>query len=163
MASGDSLVIFTPFAHEPPAASGAIHDIRNRHPVLDYDASVPVSGIWSSIMPQHYGGNGTTVFVHYSMSSTETNDTDWDISYERVGDQVQNVDTDGFAAAQSVDNNTVPTTSGLVTVVSGLFTDGAEMDNVTAGDQFRLAVVRDAASDTATGDAELHAVEIRES
>ena len=42
-------------------------------------------------------------------------------------------------------------------------TDGADMDSVAAGELFRLKVTRDATSDDASGDAELYAVEIRES
>jgi hypothetical protein len=37
------------------------------------------------------------------------------------------------------------------------------MDSLAAGEAFRLRVTRDAASDTATGDAELLAVVLRES
>ena len=79
-----------------------------------------------------------------------------------IGDQQQDIDSDGFAAVQSVDNTTVPATSGNVDVVSIAFTDGAQMDSVAVGESFRLKVTRDAASDTATGDAELVKVEIRE-
>lgn len=62
----------------------------------------------------------------------------------------------------SADNTVVPGTSGLVDVVSVAFTAGADMDSVAAGESFRLKVTRDAASDTATGDAELIKVELRE-
>jgi hypothetical protein len=57
-----------------------------------------------------------------------------------------------------------PGTSGYVTIASIAFTDGAQMDSVAAGEGFRLSVIRDAdnGSDTMTGDAELWAVEIKE-
>ena len=42
------------------------------------------------------------------------------------------------------------------------FTNGAQMSSVVAGDYFRIKVTRDGISDTATGDAELVKVEIRE-
>ena len=44
------------------------------------------------------------------------------------------------------------------------FADGAEMDSVAAGNAFRVQITRDAnnAADTATGDAELVAVHIKE-
>jgi len=46
--------------------------------------------------------------------------------------------------------------------VNVAFTDGAQMDSVAVGELFRIKVTRDAASDDAAGDAELHAVEIKE-
>ena len=57
---------------------------------------------------------------------------------------------------------TLQVASLLVDVVSISFTDGADMDSVAAGEAFRLKVTRDGVSDTAAGDAELMAVEIRE-
>ncbi|MHC4498506.1 MAG: hypothetical protein ACYS21_05260, partial [Planctomycetota bacterium] len=99
---------------------------------------------------------------HYAMSTAEALTIDWDAQFERIGDQQQDLDADGFAAVQSVDNTTVPGTSGLVDIVSIAFTDGAQMDSVAVGESFRLKVTRDAVSDDATGDAELVKVEIRE-
>lgn len=43
-----------------------------------------------------------------------------------------------------------------------LLVERADMDSVAKGEKFRLKITRDAASDTATGDLELHAVEVRE-
>jgi len=163
MASGDTLLIFTPLMNEPPASNAMTFDTRNSHPVLDADASTNESAVFSAVMPQHYAGTtGVTVYIHYSMSSATADTVDWDVSFEEIGDQQLDVDGDSFAAVNSVDDTTVPGTSGLVDVVNVTFTDGADMDNVAAGELFRLKVTRDAASDDATGDAELHAVEIRE-
>jgi hypothetical protein len=96
------------------------------------------------------------------MSTATTGNVDWDVEFELIGNEQLDVDADSFAAANSVDDTTVPGTSGFVDVVSIAFTDGADMDSVAAGDLFRIRVTRDAAADTATGDADLHAVEIRE-
>jgi len=162
MASGDTLLIFTPLHNEPPASNAATFDVRNAHPVLDFDAATSEDAVFSGVMPQHYGGGGVTVYIHYSMATATANTIDWDAAFERIGDGQQDVDSDSFAAANSEDDTTVPGTSGHVDVVSIAFTDGADMDSVAAGELFRLKVTRDAASDDATGDAELHAVEIRE-
>ncbi len=163
MASGDTLALFFPADNEPPSSNFATFDLRNAHPVLDFDGATNESAVFSHVMPQHYGGGGVTVYLHYSMATETSNDIDWDVAFERVGDQQLDVDADSFAAVNSVDNTTVPGTSGNVDVVNVAFTDGADMDSVAVGDLFRLKVTRDAASDTSTGDAELHAVEIRES
>jgi len=149
--------------NEPPAANAMTFDTRNSHPVLDADATTNESAVFSAVMPQHYAGTtGVTVYIHYSMSTATADTVDWDAAFERIGDQQLDIDGDSFAAVQSVDNTTVPGTSGLVDVVSIAFTDGAQMDSVAVGELFRLKITRDAASDDAAGDAELHAVEIRE-
>ena len=163
MASGDTLCIFTPLCNEPPSSNYATLDTRNQHPVLDFDATTNESAVFSSVMPQHYAGTtGVTVYLHYAMSSAEANTVDWDAAFELIGDQDLDIDGDSFAAVNSVDDTTVPGTTGLVDIVSIAFTDGADMDSVAAGDGFRLKITRDAASDDATGDAELVFVEIRE-
>ena len=163
MASGDTLLIFTPLNNEPPATIYATFDTRNSHPVLDFDATTNESAVFSSVMPQHYAGTtGVTVYLHYAMSSAVADTIDWDVAFERIGDQQLDIDADSFAVVNSVDDTTVPDTSGLVDIVSVAFLDGADMDSVAVGEGFRLKVTRDAASDDATGDAELLFVEIRE-
>lgn len=163
MASGDTLLTFTPNCNEPTASNPATLDTRNAHPVLDFDDTTNEYCVFSAVMPQNYAGTtGVTVYIHYAMSTATADDIDWDAAFELIGDQDQDLDNDGFAAANSVDNTTVPGTSGLVDIVSIAFTDGADMDSITAGDGFRIKINRDAANDTATGDAELVFVEIRE-
>jgi hypothetical protein len=162
MASGDTLLIFTPLHNEPPATNPATLDTRNQHPVLDFDAATNEDAVFSAVMPRSYAGGGLTVYIHYAMSSAVADDVDWDVAFERIGDQQLDIDADSFAAVQSVDNTTVPGTSGLVDIVSVAFTDGAQMDSVAVGEGFRMKATRDAASDTATGDAELLFVEVKE-
>jgi len=163
MASGDTLLVFTPAHNEPPASNPATLDTRNQHTVLDLDATTNESAVFKGIMPRSYSGTtGITVFLHYAMSSAVADTIDWDAAFERIGDQQQDIDSDGFAAVNSVDNTTVPGTSGNIDIVSIAFTDGADMDSVAAAESFRLKITRDAASDDATGDAELFAVEIKE-
>jgi hypothetical protein len=114
-------------------------------------------------MPQVFSaGAGVTVYIHYSMTSANSQTIDWDASFERIGDSILDVDADSFAAVQSVNGTTVPATSGQVDIVQIPFTSGAQMDNVVAGDFFRLKITRDAASDVINTDAEVHAVELRE-
>ena len=163
MASGNTLLIFTALNNEPPATVYATLDTRNSHPVLDFDAAANESAVFSSVMPQHYAGTtGVTVYLHYAMSSAVADTVDWDVAFERIGDQQLDIDADSFAAVNSVDDTTVPDTSGLVDVVSVAFLNGADMDSVAAGEAFRLKVTRDAVSDDAAGDAELVFVEIQE-
>lgn len=162
MASGNSLLVFTPQANQPPASNYATLDTRNNHLVLDFDDTTNESAVFSGVMPRHYAGGGLTVYIHYAMTTAITGDVDWDAAFERIGDQQQDIDSDGFAAVNSVDNTTVPGTSGLLDIVNITFTDGADMDSIAVGEAFRLKLNRDAASDTASGDAEILAIEIKE-
>ncbi len=137
MASGDTLLTFTPLSNEPPSANFATFDTRNLHPVLDFDATTNESAVFSAVMPRSYASGGITVYLHYAMTSAEVNTIDWDVAFERIGDQQLDIDGDGFAAVNSVDNTTVPGTTGLVDIVNVTFSDGADMDSVAAGEYFR--------------------------
>lgn len=162
MASGDTLLILTPHSFVAPTGSSAGYSARNGHPCLTFDDTTNENAIASELMPRNYSGGGVTVYIHYSMASATGGDIDWDVAFERIGDQQLDIDADSFASVQSVDNTTVPGTSGYVDIVSIAFTDGAQMDSVAVGEAFRLKITRDAVSDTATGDAELHRIEIKE-
>lgn len=163
MASGDTLCRFTMLDAQPaPTLVAQIYG-RNFHRVVGfYDSGGNRAIVFSDIMPRNYSGGGVTVYLHYAMTSATSNTVDWDAAFERIGDQQQDLDTDGFAGAQSVDNTTVPGTAGLVDIVSISFTDGAQMDNIAVGEGFRLKITRDSANDDAAGNAELIFVEIKE-
>ena len=166
MASGDQLAIFGPLHNEPPTTAPAPFDVRGdvfQHPVLDFDAATKESAVFTSVMPQRYDGGGLTVKVHYAMSIATADDVVIDVAIERIGDESQDIDSDGFAVVQSV-TDTVPGTSGHVGVATVAFTGGAQMDNVAKGDAYRVKMTRDAdnAADDAAGDMELVAVEVRE-
>ena len=162
MASGDTLCVFTPQCNEPPASVAAVPYQRNAHPVLNFDDTTNWSAVFSAVMPRNYAGGGVTVYLHYAMATAEADTVDWDVAFERIGDQQLDIDGDSFAEVNSVDNTTVPGTAGLVDIVSVAFTDGADMDSVAVGEGFRLKVTRDAVSDDATGNAQLLFVEIKE-
>lgn len=162
MASGDTLLTGAAMDNEQPATAFATLDTRNYEPVLDFDDTTNESGVWTRVMPRNYAGGGLTVYLHYSMTSAVELTVDWDVAFERIGDQQQDTDSDSFAAVQSVNDTTVPGTCGNVDIVSVAFTDGAQMDSVAVGELFRIKITRDAVSDDATGDAELRYWEIKE-
>lgn len=165
MASGNSLLILTPLNNEPPASNFASVDTRNAHTVLDFDDTTDESAVFKAILPRNYAGGGLTVYIHYSLTSDITNKVRWEASFERVGDGQQDIDADGFASAQGVNVAAVPGTSGHVDIASIAFTDGAQIDSIAVGEGFRLKVQRkpsDTTNDTAVGDAELWAIEIKE-
>ena len=163
MASGDTLLIFHPHDNEPPSANYATLDLRNGHPVLDFDDSTDEAAVFSGILPSHYDGGGITVKPHYAMTSAVADDVVLTSAFERIGDGQQDIDADGFATANST-TKTVPATSGHVDIASIAHANGAEIDSLAVGEAFRLKISRDAnaAGDTATGDLELVAVELVE-
>lgn len=163
MASGNTLVSFFPADNEPPSSAFATPDVRNGHPVLDFDASTDESAIFTGVLPRNYAGGGLTVYLHWAASSATSGAVVWNAAFERVGEGSQDIDSDGFASAQAA-TATAPGTSGNVDIQAITFTDGAQIDSIAVGESFRLKITRDAdnGSDTMTGDAELVAVEIKE-
>jgi hypothetical protein len=162
MASGNTLVVFRPVDNEPPASNYATFDIRNGHPTLDFDDTVQEAAVFTSVLPRHYASGGITVYLHWAATSATTGTVGWDVAFERVGDGQQDIDADGFATAQTVTAATAPATSGNVKITNVAFPDGANIDSLAVGESFRLRVRRDVANDTAVGDAELVAVELKE-
>lgn len=165
MGSGNSLLLFLPNANVPPASNFATLDLRNGHLVLDFDASTDEAAIFKGVLPQNYSGGGLTLKLHFAMSSATSGNVVLEASIERIGDDVQDIDSDGFASAQSSGAVAVSSVSGQAKIATIAFTSGAQMDSLAAGEAFRLKISRDAdnaGSDTATGDLELIVAELRE-
>ena len=165
MATGDTLVVFSPQNNEPPASAFATFDTRNAIAVLDFDDTADESSEFAGVMPRHYVGGGITIKVGYMMTSATSGTVSLDLSLKSISDDVDDLDTKAFATANNA-NPTVASASGEVDYVEITFTDGADMDSVEAGEAFRLKFVRDAngttSTDNATGDLELVSIEIRE-
>jgi len=159
----DTLCTLLPSTYFPTATAYATRDTRNNTPVLDFDDSTDEAALWSDVLPVRYAGGGLTVDIMFAMTSAATGDVVWCAQIERVGIEVQSLDSDGFASAKSV-TVTVSGTASYVQKATIAFSDGAEMDSLESGEPFRLKVYRDAdnAYDTATGDAELVAVHVKE-
>ena len=163
MASGNTLLVFTALAGEPPASNYATLDTRNNHPCLDFDQTTGETTYFSGIMPQNYSDTtGVTVVLHWAGSAVGTNTVGWLVAFERMGDGGTDIDSDSFAADATVTAEAADATTGILDLSSVNITKGANMDSVVAGDAFRLRVTRDVANDNLAGDAELYAVEIRE-
>lgn len=161
MASGNTLNLFFPADNEPPSANYATLDTRNGHPVLDFDSTTGETAIFTGILPRHYAGGGITVYVHWAATSAVTGTIGWLVSIERIGTALD-IDADSFASAKTITATTVSGTSGTVSITNVAFSDGAEIDSLAVGEAFRLKITRDVANDTATGDAEIIGVELKE-
>lgn len=160
MASGQTLVVFGAASNQPPASAYATPDVRNSILVLDFDAATAESAVFVGVLPRNYAGGGLTVTGHVMHSSATTGSSRWLVSFERMN---TDLDADSFAATGAA-LAAANATSGIISTFVIAFTDGAAMDGLLAGEPFRLKVTRDAANaaDDAAGDAELVAVEIKE-
>ncbi len=154
--------VFRPRDNEPPTSNFATLDTRNAHPVLDFDTTTQETAIFSDMISSAYGGGDITVAVTAALTSATSGTLGWDVTFERVG-TAQDIDSDGFATAQTITAATVPGTSGFLITLSVSITAGAAgTDSLAAGEAYRLRIRRDVANDTAAGDAELWAVVVTE-
>lgn len=162
MASGDTLLTFTPLANQPPASTYATFDTRNGHVVLDFDASADEVAVFGDVLPRHYAGGGVTVTLVWMATTATSGNVVWSVAIER-DDTATDLDTDSFATANTA-TAAAPATSGAPAYTTIAFTNGAQMDSLAVGEAFRLKVQRtgSSGSDTMTGDAELLGVEIKE-
>ncbi len=152
--------VFTPEAAHYPTAAFAQFTAVNRRPVLGFDAAANETVYWTGIAPQGLTGTMTAV-ISYIMASATSGDVDVDVAIEAVsdGDAVDLDATTSFDTVNSTDNTTVPGTAGYIDQISVTLTN---QDSIAAADYFRLSLLRDAVSDTATGDMYVLAVELRD-
>lgn len=161
MASGDTLAVFTAQDNQPPASNYARLDSRNSIVVLDFkDSATNEYAVFLGVLPRNYAGGGLTVTLHWMGASATSGNVVWDTSIERMN---TDEDSDSFASAQTA-TGAANGTSGIITATAITHSSGANMDSLAVGEPFRLKVLRegDSGSDTMTGDAQLVAVEIKE-
>lgn len=163
MASGDTLAIFTPHANQPPASNYATIGFRNGRIVLEFDDTTQEIAIFAGKMPRNYGGGGIYGVVSWMAKTATTGNGGWDVTLERCASGGDDMDADSWATAQTITALTVPASSGVIQVSSVLMAAGAAgTDSVAAGDDIRVRVRRDVASDNAVGDLQLLSVELME-
>jgi hypothetical protein len=162
MASGDTLAVFHPYDNEPPSSNYATFNVRNSHPILEFDDTTSWAAIFTGLLPRNYAGGGITVYVHSMAASAVTGTHGWTVEIERMDDGSTDFDSDSFASAQTISTATVPGTSGVAMVQNVAIASGANMDSLAAGEMFRLRLKRDVSSDNAVGNAQVLAVEIKE-
>lgn len=161
MASGDTLAVFMPYDNEPPSSNYATLDLRNGHPVLDFDTTTQETAIFSGVMPRNYAGGNIVVYVQATSDAT-SGTMGWDVTFERM-DAATDLDSDSWATAKTITASTVPGTSGDPLILNVTCTAGAtDTDSVAAGDAFRIRLRRDVANDSAASDSNFLAMELKE-
>lgn len=154
--------IFTPFSAEFSASNPQLKVDAQRRPVLAFDATTQESCQWSGVAPQGLSGTLTAV-ITYKMASATTGGVAFDVSLEAVsdGDALDLDAAESFDAVNGGSVAAVPGTAGYIDQISITLTNA---DAIAAGDYFRLRLARDVAdaADTASGDCEVLAVELRD-
>jgi len=162
MASGDTLCVFGPAGAVFPSSNYPQYVQRNNHLVLAFDPTTSETCYFEGVLPANYAGGGVTIYIGHAAQSATSGTIGWLTAFERIGDRTHDIDADSFASANTLTAVTVSGTAGEVDIVSVAHTSGGQMDSVAVGEGFRLSVARDTANDTATGDAQLLWVEIKE-
>ena len=164
MASGD--VVGFVYAVVPPATTNATPDFiagastpAENIPVWDFDGSADEHLDFYGVM-KGYAGGGIT--VEHKWSSSGSGNVVIDGAFRRVDDQGEDLDTDAHTYVYNPSATTAVPTQGEVDYLDVTFTDGADMDSVAVGELFRIKITRDGTNDSDNTDAELHAVEIKE-
>jgi len=159
-----SLLTLHPLQAVPTTSNAAVLGLRNRRPNLGFDDTTAQSAVFDFTMPRSYGGSDITVVLHSAAATATSGNAKVGVSLERIGDQQQDVDSDGFAG---VNNKVfvVPDVSGYIKQTRIRFTAGADMDSIAAGEKFRLKVTRlaDETNDDLSGDWQLFMVDLRSS
>ena len=157
--------VFMPYAYNPPASAYATLDVRNSHPVLDFDGATDEETVFGGVLPTSYAGGGLTVELFVAFTSATSGTCRWQAAIERIAASTLDIDADSFEAFQSA-GATAPGTSGHLVKITITFTSGSQMDSLAAGEAFRLKIRRDAdgtsGTDDIATDAELWAVVMRE-
>jgi len=163
MASGDTLLVFTPQCNQPPATIYATFVNRNVHLLLAFDDATDEYAYFPGVLPRNYANGGTTVTIIWLAASATEGEVVWAVAWERHQDDVTDLDADSFAADQTV-TATCASATGEPAYDTIAFTNGAQMDSLAAGESFRLRIYRDAnnGDDDMAGDAQLLRIEIQE-
>lgn len=158
MAAGDTLFTLTPQGAVAPSSNWAQLVQRNGQWVLAFDQTTQEAMTWPIFIPRLYSSTGITVYVTW-VSVPTSGTAGFDVAFERIGDGSQDIDSDGFASAQTITAVTVPGTSGNSDITNVAVSDGANIDSLVGGEWGRLRLRRDVANDNAAGDIQVLGVE----
>ena len=97
MASGNTLCAFVPaLCASFPASNYATPDLRNNHPVLDFDGSTDEEAYFELVMPAHYGGGGIAIDLYVALTSATSGTSRWQTDIERINSAGPDLESDSF-------------------------------------------------------------------
>lgn len=164
-----TLVRWTAAGNQPPSSAFATLDTRNSILVLDFDDATDESAVFLGSIPEGTSlESGIRVVIYWMSTTATTGSVVWTSAFMSLYDLSTDMDSDSFATAVSSGAIGVPTTSGYVrrTEIDHSSSEIDGLNEVVMGETesrlFRMRISRDAddAGDTASGDAEIIAVEI---
>lgn len=145
-----------------PASGYATLDTRNTHPVLDFSTGTTNRRcFFQGVIPDNYDGEDIEVVLFMTMTSATSGSIVMSVRIENMSGL--DITSDSFTAGYPNATIAVPSPAGTMFEATITLT-GANLDSVAAGNPFRIEVLRDTpnrAGDTASGDMELHLVEMR--
>ena len=154
--------VLTPLSAEFPSSNYPQLTLSNRRPVLAFDTTTSETCYWTVVVPQGWTGTLTAV-ISYAMASATSGGVAFDMALEAItsGDAT---DTDATTSFDTVNTGTdagVPATAGYMEQISITLTNS---DSAAAADLLRISLARATSNgtDTASGDAYVLAVEIRD-
>ena len=135
--------------------------INNRE-VLSFDKTANRSCIWSGKAPQNLTGNMQLIVDYFIGGTVTTGDLDLDAEIEAInsGDAINLNSASSFDSVNSSDNNSVPGSAGNPGRITITLTN---KDGLVAGEDYRVRLTRDQASDTCTGTMHVFMVELQDS
>ena len=156
--------IGVPFGAEFPASNFPQLLMSNRRPALAYDAATDETAYWSFVAAQGLSGT-LTLIITYAMVSATSGTVGFQAQLEAIaaGDAMDTDAATSFDAVNNSSSTTVPGTAGYIGQNTITMTNA---DAIAAGDYVRISLNRDAdgsaITDSATGDAYVLAVELRD-
>lgn len=90
---------FSPLAGEFPSSNFAVLDTRNARPIATFDPSTDWSIRFTGVFPQQNTAAGIAVQIAWSTNDTTTSRVvRWQAAFERLQDETDDTDNDGFQA-----------------------------------------------------------------
>lgn len=151
--------VFTPFSAEFPTSNFPQLALVNARPVLAFDQTTAETCYWTDVAPQGLTGTLTAVISYIATVNSGT--AAFDVAIEAIssGDTIDLDTSTSFGTANSSSAQTVPGTAGYMSQISVTLTN---TDSLAAADYFRLSLQRNTGLDTAAGDVQVLAVELRD-
>lgn len=165
MASGDTFLSLPAHAGWPPAADYArfSKSTTTLTPLLLFDDTTTETIFFTCYMPGQYDGSTdiNVVLGWNFLTYVGAQTCKWDVSFGRIADDADSIDSVVFAASQTL-TPVEPSATGEVDYATISFTN-VQADGIQPNELFILRVQRDAAGGTASpGDSRLIFCSIKE-
>lgn len=154
-------LLLTPLSAEFPSSNYPALGVDGQfRPYLAFDTTTDETCYWTFIAPQGLSGALTAVITYRAATAT-SGTACFEVALECItdGDATDTDAASSFATVNTASAATVPGTAGYIDQFSVTLTNN---DSIAVGDYCRLRLNRDVSADSATGDIQVLAVEIRE-